>query len=312
MISDQIRKLENSRHIAGYLAELGELRQGTDKNGKGYINFEGVCQAGPEPTDNVHFRVYVSDKKVDGSDSANYFKVLEWYNDAIPMTKDKDNCTMMDMLGSIGVGDYVAKDGKLRKGFRNNMQFINNFNDFANELEIEGVLVTDVVEDVDKDENPTGRLKFRFMSLDFGRNVLDFNPVYVGEELANDIQSSGYDKDVTVKAIIEWRAVGNNKPQEKMAFGRSAKTTSGSVVSLPFLVGGSEPYEEDEMVINDAQIKLLKNERKNYISELEDAGYRGNDNKASKKGFSKPASTKPKSKMSSVEDDDDEDDELPF
>ena len=104
--TDQIRQLANRVHFAGILAELSEMREGNTINGIPYISFSGVLQCGEDAVYNVPFRTFVKSKKSDGSDSKNFAKVKNWYNNAVPMTANKDNATKVDMVGSLTDNPY--------------------------------------------------------------------------------------------------------------------------------------------------------------------------------------------------------------
>ena len=135
--TDQIRQLTNKVHLAGALAEL-EKKTGTDKNGTAYISLQGAVQCGETPVHTIRFRAYVPAKKSDGTDSKNYPKVVEWANKAVPMTKSKDNCTFVDMVGSLTDNPYVASDGTLVESYQYNITLFSNFTDYAAEIDVEG------------------------------------------------------------------------------------------------------------------------------------------------------------------------------
>ena len=139
--TDQIRQLENQVHLAGYLAELSEMRTGTTTNGVPYMSFSGAIQCGEDAVYTVPFRTFVKSKKSDGSDSKNFAKVQDWYAQAVPKTKDPENPTMVSCFGSITDNPYVNSQGKLVEATQFNIQSFNPFKDFQCDIDLEGFLL---------------------------------------------------------------------------------------------------------------------------------------------------------------------------
>ena len=98
-----------------------------DKNGVDYIRIRGQIQSGEESVMTRSFTSFIKAKKADGTDSENYEKVLDWVKKAVPMTEDKENATMVRLVGSLSANDYVGSDEQLHEGTVASMQFFNDF-----------------------------------------------------------------------------------------------------------------------------------------------------------------------------------------
>ena len=176
--TDQIRRLTNSVTLAGYLADI-ESKQGVDKNGVDYIRIRGQIQCGEESVMTRSFTSFIKAKKADGTDSENYEKVLDWVKKAVPMTRDKENATMVKLVGSLSANDYVGSDEQLHEGTVASMQFFNDFEEFACDLDIEGYIksITDEERGPEDDKKPTGRKRLNLISMDFYHNALDIKNI---------------------------------------------------------------------------------------------------------------------------------------
>ena len=237
------------------------------------------------------------------------------------MTKDKENATMVRMVGSLSANDYVASDGSLRETNIATMQFFNDFDEFACDLDIEGYIksVTDEERGPDDDKKPTGRMRMRLIGMDFYHNALDFKSIVVPKDLADALEDNGYEQGRTAKMFLTWMVNSNEEPKpKKKGFGQQRVTEGRSFVEL-VLTGGDMAYDEDDdkMCISNQMAKAMMTERSNRLKELEEAGYQGgstgsssgssNSGSSSRSGFGNKGSSS--KKMTPVVDDDDD---IPF
>lgn len=310
--TDQIRRLANSATLSGYLADI-ESKQGVDKNGVDYIRIRGQIQCGEDALITRNFSSFIKAKKSDGTDSENYEKVLDWVKHAVPMTKDKENATLVKLVGSLVANDYVSSDGELRENNIVSAQFFNDFDEFACNLDIEGYIKSIVDEErgSDDDKKPTGRKRLNLISMDFYHNTLDIKNIIIPKEFVDALDDNGYVKGATAKMYISWvpNERSETKPKAK-GFGQQ-RTTEGRRYLETVLTGGDIAYDEDEqenMIITTQMCKAMLNERASRLKELEEAGYqgsKGNSSSSAPSGFGSKSS----GKMSPVIDDDSE---IPF
>lgn len=310
--TDQIRRLTNSVTLAGYLADI-ESKQGVDKNGVDYIRIRGQIQCGEESVMTRSFTSFIKAKKADGTDSENYEKVLDWVKKAVPMTKDKENATMVKLVGSLSANDYVGSDEQLHEGTVASMQFFNDFEEFACDLDIEGYIksITDEERGPEDDKKPTGRKRLNLISMDFYHNALDIKNIIIPKDFVDALEDNGYVKGATAKMYVSWKPNEKNeaKPKTK-GFGQQRVTEGKSYLEM-VLTGGDIAYDEDEqedMIITPQMCKAMLNERASRLKELEEAGYqgsKGSSGSSAPTGFGKKGS----GKMSPVVDDDDD---IPF
>lgn len=310
--TDQIRRLANSVTLAGYLADI-ESKQGVDKNGVDYIRIRGQIQCGEDSLMTRQFSSFIKAKKADGTDSENYEKVLNWLKTAVPLTKDKENATMVKLVGSLSANDYVGSDEQLHEGTIASMQFFNDFDEFACDLDIEGYIksITDEERGPEDDKKPTGRKRLNLISMDFYHNALDIKNIIIPKDFVDALEDNGYVKGATAKMYVSWKPneKGEVKPKTK-GFGQQRVTEGKSYVEM-VLTGGDIAYDEDEqedMIITTQMCKAMLNERASRLKELEEVGYqgsKGSNSSSAPTGFGKKGS----GKMSPVVDDDDD---IPF
>ena len=315
--TDQIRNLTNQVVYSGYLATLENVKTGVDKNGSEYLSFRGTIQCGEDATLTRPFKSYIKAKKKDGSDSDNFAKVSKWVKEAVPMTKNKENATMVRMVGSLSANDYVDKTGALRETNIATMQFFNDFDEFACDLDIEGYIksVDEEERGPDDDKKPTGRMRMRLIGMDFYHNALDFKSIVIPKDLVDALEDNGYEQGRTAKMFLTWMINSNEEPKpKKKGFGQQRVTEGRSYVEL-VLTGGDTAYDEDDekLSISNGMAKAMLNERSNRLKELEEAGYQGassdgssGSSSSSRSGFGNKGSSK---KMAPVVDDDSD---IPF
>lgn len=312
--TDQIRNLKNVRHIAGRLAELGPLNKGVGTDGINYIRFDGRIQYGENDYEVAPFRVFIKEKQRNGEDSEQYENALNWYNEAIPMTKDKENATWADLGGSVTSNLWVGSDGKLNEGTVNSIRFFNDFRNYVNQWDVEGYIVG-------VNENEDGKCQMRFVTRDMFGNCIDFNPILVSDDLVDSLEEAGYEKGRTAELIIEWVSdVTTTKPKRK-SYGRVNIQTE-RIRTFPMVVGGFPALEEDDDdALTRAQIKGLLAVYEEQKEEKKNEGYQG---KKGTKSASKSTNTSKatntfktakvtSSKPPQLEDEEEEDDDdLPF
>jgi len=288
--TDQIRQLDNRVHLAGALAELSDINEGTTSAGIPYISFRGAIQCGPDAVYTVPFRTFVKSKKSDGTDSKNYAKIKEWVNNATPMTKNKDNPTMVDMIGSLTDNPYVNSGGTLIEGTQYSVQLFGDFKDYAAEIDLEGFIhsVVDETKGVDSDD-VTGRKRMRLITQDIFRNTIDIKNIIVPKELVRPLHENDYEGGRTAKFFIT--LMPNEAPAPVKSGGIGTQRTSGANY-LEWVMTGADPVisDESDKHLDPKLIKAAMTERKSRLDEIKEAGYQGGNSTNSSSSSSNSSS----------------------
>ena len=288
--TDQIRQLDNRVHLAGALAELSDINEGTTSAGIPYISFNGAIQCGPDAVHTVRFRTFVKSKKSDGTDSKNYAKIKEWVKKAVPMTKSKDNPTMVDMIGSLTDNPYVNVNGVLVEATQYSTQLFSDFKDYAAEIDLEGFIhsVVDETKGADSDE-VTGRKRMRLIAQDIFRNTIDIKNIIVPKELVRPLQENDYEGGRTAKFFIT--LMPNEAPAPVKSGGIGTQRTSGANY-LEWIMTGADPVisEESDKHLDPKLIKAAMTERKSRLDEIKEAGYQGGNSSNSSSSSSSSSS----------------------
>ena len=309
--TEQIRQLVNKVHLAGALAEL-EVKEGQDKNGVSYISLSGAIQCGESAVSTVRFRGTINSKKKDGTDSKNYENAKKWASKAIPMTKDKEKCTFVDMIGSLTDNPYVSRDGTLVEAVQYKMQLFGKFTAYAAELDLEGFVHSIVDETRGEEGNPTGRKKMRLITRDFFGKTIDLKNIVIPNELVEPLEENGYEKGCTATFFINLIPTQKEVPVKKGGIG-TQRTTEGRNYLEMVLVGADPVIDPDDEKALDA--KLIKNAmtvRKSYLDEIKEKGYQGSSGSSSSSSASESRTGIGGKKSSNKVEAVDDDDEFPF
>lgn len=306
--TEQIRNLENTVILSGILAELdpSTIKYGKGSDGVDYVSFKGAIQCHEEDTSlTAYFSTFIKAKKQNGEKSKTYDSAVKWVKSAIPMTKDKENATLVSMQGSLTCNNYVGSDGQFKENFVNNIQFFNKFNDYAWDMRIEGY-ITDIEDVEDEDGNNTGKKKVYLIGKDFFNNAIIFgkkNPLIANKEVADYFDDAEYEKGRT--AVINCSRVhsGEAPKPKKGGFGKSVVTTGAAPLMWEIVGGDSALDEDDDNALTSQQIKLLTAEYKKRNEEIIEKGYQGGKKDEKKK------STKKAEKFEEL---DDFDPDMPF
>lgn len=276
-MTEKIRKLINKVHLAGALAELNDVREGTTKDGVPYLSFSGAVQCGENSVDTVRFRTFVKSKKSDGTDSKNYVNVKKWVNSAVSAVDDPENPTYVDMIGSITDNPYVASDGELREAIQFNCQLFGKFNEYAKEIDLEGFIhsVKDETAGTESDDT-TGRQRMRLISRDIFNNTLDIKNIIIPEDLVTAFEDNGYEKGATATFFVELKP--NKKVTPVASGGIGAQRAEGGKPYLEWVLQGATPVidVESENALTPKLMKDAMTERQTHLDEVKAGGYLGN------------------------------------
>lgn len=301
--TEQIRQLVNNVVLAGKLAEL-KVTKGNTKKNVPYISLKGAVQCGEDPVYTVRFRSFSQKTKADGTDSKMYSNLVEWAKKAVPMTKDKENCTMFQGRGSISMNDFINKDNKLVESVEFNINNFSDFREYKCDIDLEGFIYSITDETKGEDGDTTGRKIMRVISKEnIGNNIVDLKKVIVTEENVPCLDEFEIEAKKTLTMYISLIPNREEEPK-KRGFGKQ-RTTNGNAKLEYIMVGADEPLEEDNKnSLSPALIKKAMNERKIHLKEVEDKGYLGGNSEST----TNTASENSADKMQAVDDDD----EFPF
>lgn len=318
----EIKATKNLSKFVGVLSEKalecveGETNGENDKKIpceiiKGKITLETVNGTFP-------LRVYSASKKKDGT-ANKMFKGLKTIMDTYVSKLDvaKDSSLVADTIEcntKVSINDYPAQDGTINTGIQvslNSAKRVNEDAESSTDLDLVGY-IDNIVPELDKDEEETGRLVVTFISVGYGEKAEPFT-LYVDEELADDFDEM-YEKGNTCELYcsVAMKHVGAKQTAEA-AFGRKAKVNSGFDVLEIQVVGGEPPYEEDDddedgnsKILSSKLIKELKKNRELYLENLKNDAK--DKDKKEKKSAKKGLGDKKKIKESEDNEDDGDDD----
>lgn len=310
--TDQIRQLTNKVRLAGAVAEI-EYKEGlTKETNIPYIQINGAIQCGENAVNTVKFKSFIKAQKADGSDSKNYTKVKKWVKECVPMTQNKNNCTFVDLQGSMVANDYVNREGKLIEGFTYNMQLFNDFTEYVCQIDMEGFIHSIIDETVGEEGEATGRKKLRLISRDVYRNTLDIKNIFIPKELVSAVEENEYEVGRTATFFVDLMP---NKKEARVQVGGIGKQriTEGRAYLEMVMTGANLPIDEDsDKAIPAKLIKAAMNERKIHLKEIEDAGFQGSSessnmtNSTSRNSVGAKTTPAPAPKKAPVVDDDDD------
>jgi len=277
-MTEKIRQLTNKVTLAGALVELKDVREGETKAGIPYISFNGVIQCGESQVSRLRFKTFVKSKKADGSDSKNFVAVKKWAKNAVPMTENESNPTMVEAIGSLTDHPYVNKEGKLVEATEFSLQFFGDFSEYKADVDMEGFVHSFKDETKGEDETPTGRQRMRLISRDIFGNMLDFKSIVIPEELVDPIADNGYEKGSTAKFFLS--LIPNQKVTSNKSGGIGTQRVEGGKPYLEWVLTGAEPVidSESEQALDAKLVKAAMVERQSHLNEIQEAGYLGNKN----------------------------------
>lgn len=263
-------------------------------------------------------RVYSKSKKKDRTDNKMYAGLVTIMNDYVSkMDVSQGKAEVADTIEcvvKVDINDYVSKNsGKVVSGVQLGMNKANRVaadTESTTDLMLEGY-IGKIAPETDKDGEETGRLIVTLVTIGYGGVAKPFT-ILVPEDLADDF-SDMYEEGQTsmLYCAVMMRHVGGSS-NTTAAFGKRAKVSSGFDVQEIVLIGGDEPYEDDEdeegnsKCISDKDIKALMKERKLMLEQKE---------KDAQEEASKPKEIKTKKGLGSIkkiENPVEDDDDCPF
>lgn len=277
--TDQIRNLYNRVVLSGKLAELKEVKEGLTKKGIPYISIKGVIQSSPDdPVYTNSFSFFAQAKNNKGEDVRAYNDAKKFVKDAVSMTKNPDNPTMVSLTGSLVPMNYVGADGNFHESFQFNMSRIDNFEEYKAQIDIEGFILALGPETRGEEERPTGRERLRIFSRTFSGEILDIKHIYIPKDIVGPFKANKYTKGTTATFFINLLKNSSEPPKEAGGIG-TQRTTSGNSWLEWVLVGASPIAKGDKSISLDV-VKAAMNEWEVSKQQIKDTGYLGKKDKS--------------------------------
>jgi hypothetical protein len=202
-------------------------------------------------------------------DNDRFNTMVEFMETYIPMSKDSENATRVHVRGSLSPNEYATATEWKEYPPRVNMFTVST--NASEEDSAEGY-ITGYIKSIGDEiftpmdsgtPNATGRVEVEFYSVD-GRESIYPIKLYVEEDMADSFKSM-YEIGQSVKLDFEVSTKHVGGKVKKAAFGRSAKTASGYNVTEYIIIGGDEPFGEDD----DSEEDSNGNKHNYYISPKE-------------------------------------------
>lgn len=240
-------------------------------------------------------RLYAKQFKKDGTENSIYKGIETIMNEYQAIANvGEENADKVRIIGAkLGVNEYYGQDGKLRtfpsisSNFVNRLKPTDTFEAKA-EFDIE-VFINKLEEELDKEQNETGRLIIEAVVPVYGGKIIPQKFVVANPDAVQYIQSN-YEIGSTVRLYGELvNSVVTEEVEKPVAFGKPKKEIKRTTVRELVVTGGSEPYEEESaLAYNIEDIKKAYVERNTYLEELKkksEEKKNGTVANAGKKGF---------------------------
>lgn len=293
-MSDKVRQMTNKVVLAGKVTEFemnsGEIKNGESK-GAPYIRIRGKIQFGEHKAMERSFERFVQEYRiVDGKKKENkaYAPTKDWAEKVQSVAKvGWEDATAVDLTCAFATNDYVNSEEKLIEALNCNISFINPFDEFKGEADIEGYIsaITPEVKGEEKEE--TGRLRITILTNDFFGYIIPVKNIIVPEELREAFED-GYEVGQTAKVFVTYTLhKGEEKPKKSGGIGVQRVTDGKSYVEM-ILTGADPAIDEDEKnAFSKEAVRISLAERKAKLEEIKEAGYQGNKTSGSSKSVTK-------------------------
>ena len=307
----EVKKSISSMQVVGTLKEINLSREGVSKREIGrndnkktvecnriskteFKNPAFVIEVNGQPVE-VDVTFGVDEKYVDKdgkiADNPKY-KALATIIDTFVCGE-----TRVKVDGSINANEYVGQDGQW-KTLTPKIEFFSATHSNVPEEDYAEGAVSGIVRSKRpemKGDDETGRLLVQLMSFDYKGSIYPVDLV-VDADLADDFDNM-YETNSSVRVDVEVKVVqhGGKTTTETTGFGRKAKRTSGYTTTEFQIIGGDEPFEEEnEYFITAEAVKDASAEREVMIAKrIADKQSKSGSSTASVKGASQFADSTP-------------------
>lgn len=283
-MGNELRSAGNKVSITGVLLEHKLKEQKGDK-GK-YINGSFVVKAGKFTE--IEIKVFVDEKTKDGKEKKNFTLLKEILNDELPtLAKDKENATILSIYGN---KDFQPKLKEERYADKTNTNVNTKLSidlgfgsikvandtdeeDFKATFDIE-LFITSVDDEVDKEEESTGRVKIKGYVPTYGGGIFPIEliaGVIVDDEGEYDFGDDVRSEIEEGSTINVWGNINYAKIIEKKSKGGKlgrAKVEETSTYIHELIAIGADIIEDDDNIYEEEGIEKAVKERKVQLDEV--------------------------------------------
>ena len=283
-MGNELRSAGNKVSITGVLLEHKLKEQKGDK-GK-YINGSFVIKAGKFTE--IDVKVFVDEKTKEGKEREAFTLLKQILNDELPtLAKDKENATILSIYGN---KDFQPKLKEERYADKTNTNVNTKLSvdlgfgkikvandteeeDFKAGFDIE-LFVTSVEDEVDKEEEPTGRVKVKGYVPTYGGGIFPIEliaGIIVDEEGEFDFAEEVRSEIEEGSTINVWGDINFAKIVEKKSKGGKlgrAKIEESSTYIHELIANGADIIEDDKYIYEEDEIEKAVKERKIQLDEV--------------------------------------------
>lgn len=282
MLDVKKNESDNIVDVCGILKEL-DIVEGVTADGRGWIRGTAKIQvdqdiAGKQTQCEITNKMFSMRLKADGGQNMVYDRIAGY----------KEKFTSAAAAGSIAEASRVSiKGAKLEENIwidkntnteRSTFQISSNFLNAKREsdkeeakFKVTGILLQEPVEELDSNENPTGRIKFKMGVIGYkGKiSVLEF---YAQDQVKAHIEAN-WSKGDTVRALGRIN-VSNKVETKSFSLGVGEEDVTERTIAKKELIitGCSASGLEEDLSYDADSVKVALDERKAEIAKLKEGG----------------------------------------
>lgn len=267
----------NKVNIVGKLIDA-QFREGTTKNGQPYESCNYTVRVhqtieGKDEINEIPLSMFASKYTNAGAPHPGYkniqdmkkMKTIQEYGEA-------EASTIRSSSGSISENYFVSKSGQLIDGWRINTSFTSEGGKGEMATFSVDIFIMDMHDEVDRDQEPTGRLVIRGAIVQYGGklDVVDFI-VEAPDKVEYISRNWSVNDTVNVKGRVRFTVKETNTaPASKSSWGEDIPDipTTQTVRELIVTSGSDEAFDED-FAYDPAEIKKAFNIRKANIEQAQ-------------------------------------------
>lgn len=282
-----LRQADNKIEVEGLLLEV-DSREGKTADGREFMSARLTIET-VEDSEQHQVEMFSMKLKKDGTENGIYNSlktVAEEYKSVKDVGREEAD-KVRTTTGEIRLNDYVNDRGlqsfpQISATFINRVEAGQEFNPHA-KFETE-VVVDRVVEEMDKDQEETGRAILHGYIPLYGGRVIPFE-FKVGEDGTGYVMDN-YEKGDTV--FVYGEIINQTEKvvtKVESAFGADKENVKYYTIREFVITGGTEPYEEENAnTYNLDSIAKALNEREAYLEELKKNHESNKDKKSGRRG----------------------------
>lgn len=241
---------------------------------------------GKEETSEIRTSFFATKLTTKGMPNPAYQSLMDLgtYNSIQDVGYDKaDNIRVTG--GSIGENAYVSKNGTLVDNYRINGSFVSKTNTSDAATFIIDIFILDMHPEVDRDDDPTGRLVVRGAIVQYGGKLDVVEFIVEDPNNVDYIEKNWNEGDtVTVKGRIRATSVEIKSSGASSSWGEDVPDDTTKYINELIITKGDDSGKEEDFAYDPTEIKKGFNRRKAEIEQMQvNAKNKGSESKASSK-----------------------------